>query len=263
MATAIPPASALISVATYNVHRTLGRDGRRAPARIADVIIGLDADLVALQEVEAPVTPAPRALLDRLTDAGYETLLGPTIRSETHSYGNVLLTRLPVLACMRLDLSVPEREPRGLIEARLDLAPRLVGLPGEQTAPELRCMATHLGLSRAERRRQVARIVERIDGLGGSLTPGAPLVLLGDFNEWRPATRLRPVARRLHSVPPRATWPARWPLLALDRIFYRGLTLRDSRALRSRIARLASDHLPMGARFRIRVSTMPRHASSG
>lgn len=250
MTATISTASGLVSVATYNVHRTLGSDGRQAPGRVADLILGLDAHLVALQEVETPVSPAPRALLGRLADAGYEMLLGPTIHAESHRYGNVLLTRLPVLDSTRLDLSVPKREPRGLIDARLDLAPLHHGPPDSVPAPELRCLATHLGLSGAERRAQIARIVERIDGPGDGTTPGPPLVLLGDFNEWWPR-RLRPFSRRLRFAPVRATWPSRWPLLALDRIFYRNLRLQASVAVRSRLSRLASDHLPLVAQFRI------------
>ena len=245
-----PPTFQPVTVATYNIHRTLGSDGRCSPGRIADVILGLDAHLVALQEVETPAKPAHRALLRQLEDAGYETLLGPTIRAASHHYGNALLTQLPVLACTRLDLSVPNREPRGLIDARLDLALLHHGPPDSAPAPELRCLATHLGLSGAERRAQIARIVERIDGPGDGTTPGPPLVLLGDFNEWWPR-RLRPFSSRLRFAPVRVTWPSRSPLLALDRIFYRNLRLQASVTDRSPLSRLASDHLPLRAQFRI------------
>ncbi|WP_369408003.1 endonuclease/exonuclease/phosphatase family protein [Thiocystis violacea] len=109
----------MLRVATYNIHRAQGRDGRLDPRRIAEVILSLDADLVALQEVETPHAPAPIALLSQLIEQGYAPVLGPTMRSDAHHYGNVLLTRLPVRQRARLDLSRPGREPRGLIDVRL------------------------------------------------------------------------------------------------------------------------------------------------
>jgi endonuclease/exonuclease/phosphatase family metal-dependent hydrolase len=39
-------------VASYNIHGCVGRDGRRDVARVARVIERLDADIIALQEVD-------------------------------------------------------------------------------------------------------------------------------------------------------------------------------------------------------------------
>ena len=248
--------SGRLRVATYNIHRALGRDGRLDPDRVADVILGLDADVVALQEVETPLVSTPAALLGRLADAGYEPLLGPTITSDRHSYGNVLLTRLPVLACSRVDISVAQREPRGLIDARLALPPAAGSHPGGNPRPALRCLATHLGLNAAERRRQIERIAEQIDaGRDSGNRRVAPTILLGDFNEWWPRDHLKPIDNRLERTPARATWPSRWPLLALDRIWYGGaLNLDRMHVVSSRQARVASDHLPLVARFRLTVA---------
>ena len=38
-------------VATYNTHKCRGMDGRIRPARVAEVLAELDADVIALQEV--------------------------------------------------------------------------------------------------------------------------------------------------------------------------------------------------------------------
>jgi endonuclease/exonuclease/phosphatase family metal-dependent hydrolase len=240
-----------LRIASYNIHRALGRDGRLAPGRVADVIRALDADVVALQEVETPLVSAPAALLGRLADAGYEPLLGPTITSDRHSYGNVLLTRLPVLTCSRVDISVALREPRGLIDARLALPPAAGSRPSGDPSAALRCLATHLGLNAAERRRQIECIAEQIDsGRDDGGHRQTPTILLGDFNEWWPRRRLKPIDNRLQRTPAHATWPSRWPLLALDRIWYGGaLRLEWMHVASNHRARLASDHLPLVAGF--------------
>ena len=242
----------VLRVATYNIHRAWGGDGHLDPSRIAEVILSLDADLVALQEVETPHAPAPIVLLSRLIEQGYAPVLGPTMRADAHHYGNVLLTRLPVRQRELMDLSRPGREPRGLIEIRLGLTD-----PGrsESDGPvgrSLHCLATHLGLRAVERRVQIARIAARLDAIRQGSGDTTPVILLGDFNEWYPSRRLKPLDARLERVARRATWPARWPLLALDRIWYGGsLELESSWVVRTRQTRLASDHLPLMARFRV------------
>lgn len=142
-----------VSLATWNIHRCIGGDRRRDVRRIVQAILALDADVVASQEVETPTQSAAASsafhLLHALASHGYEALPGPTIISRSHSYGNLLLSRLPVRQCIRVELSQPGREPRGLIDVRLD-----VGRPrqGNQSSAVVRCIATHLGPDRAERR---------------------------------------------------------------------------------------------------------------
>ena len=117
----MPAASPVIRVATYNVHGCVGTDGRHDPHRIADVIAELDADIVALQEFTYPTdvaletrTPVVLTTLDQ-----YQCALGPTRRNDRHCFGNVLLTRHPILDVRRIDLSMARREPRGALAATI------------------------------------------------------------------------------------------------------------------------------------------------
>jgi len=228
-----------VTVATYNVHRCIGRDGVQNAERVSRIIRGLEADVVALQEVESrPGADADAHQLRFLADAsGMHGIPGPTVLRPDSEYGNALLTRLPVREVRRLDLSVAGCEPRGAVDVDLDTG-----------AGILRVLATHLGLRRRERAVQIDRLLHAL-----AHPERAHVVLLGDINEWLPASRnLRRLNARLGRSPAVRTYPARCPLLALDRIW-----ANPSRSLAwlarcdTALARTASDHLPVRARVRV------------
>ena len=222
-----------VRVATYNVHQCVGRDGRRDPKRICAVLEALDADVVTLQELEWDPAEALHLLEDFSRALGYQPIAGPTLLRAKGHYGNALLTRLPIVQHELLELTVNGHEPRGAIDVILDTGSR-----------RLRVMATHLGLWPYERRRQMRRLLERLDR-----APQVPTVLMGDLNEWflwgRPLRWLR---ARFGATPAPLTFPSAFPLFALDRIWVRPRDLLADLGVRKDTqARRASDHLPVVA----------------
>jgi endonuclease/exonuclease/phosphatase family metal-dependent hydrolase len=219
-------------VATYNIHRAVGRDGVFDPERVGEVMAEFDAHVIALQEVQhgAAGRDLIRLFRDRL---GAEAVSGVTMLRRDAEYGNVLLTRYPVLSVARHDLSVPPHEPRGAIDAILDCG-----------GWHLRVLATHLGLVPYERRYQVRRLLATLDAHAE-----LPTLLMGDLNEWflwgRPVRWLHMQFRR---TPAPATFPARRPVFALDRLWVRPRAMLERLAVHaSPLARVASDHLPLVA----------------
>lgn len=226
-----------VRIVSYNVHACIGRDRRFAPDRIAAVLESLDADFVALQEVEdrryrgRTVT---RYLADRL---GMHAHRGATLYRGDARYGNLLLAREAAVTHRLHDLSVDSREPRGAIEADF--------LVGDRT---LRIFVTHLGLSAGERRRQLVRLLPELDRDDADVR-----VLAGDLNEWRPAAGAsRLLKRALGATPRPRTFPAPAPVLALDRFYVApAAAVAGVQAVRTPAARQASDHLPLVAELKI------------
>lgn len=226
-------------VATYNVHRCIGTDNVYNPERISAVIRSLGADLVGLQEVDSRMPAGPGMYqLDYLAvRMRAKAICGPCIQNECSHYGNALLTRLPVIDFRLIDLSVPGREPRGAIDVDIDAGGRI-----------LRVIVTHLGCRAFERRRQIKRLIEYI-----GKERRRPTVIMGDFNEWTPLSRgIRAINSHFGTTSARASFPSRFPLFSLDRIWVLGGTGRpEFQVQKSPLARIASDHLPLTAKIYI------------
>lgn len=214
---------------------SVGLDGQRDLERTARVITQIFPDLIGLQEVDNHIGTHGNDLERLATLTGMTAVAGPTMQRETGDYGNALLTKLPILAVERHDLSVKQREPRGLLIVYLDWL-------GE----ELKIAVTHLGLRSAERRIQVRRLIDYLSGKNQT-----PLILMGDFNEWffwgRPMHWLH---NHFGSIQSPRTFPSRWPLFRLDHILADpSRFLSAKQAFRTPLSRIASDHLPLVANY--------------
>ncbi len=151
------------------------------------------------------------------------TLTGPD-----GEYGHALVSRFPVEWEQRHDISVRRFEPRAIIAARL-----------RTPAGPLHLLTAHFGLRIGERRQQAAVLARLAREMPD------PLVILGDFNDWwwpgAVAQALKPIMPGQASF---RTYPARFPVLMLDRIYTRPASLLR-RAWTDRSAAEASDHLPI------------------
>lgn len=245
-----------ITVATYNIHRCVGRDRIRDPARIAAVVGELNADVIGLQEVDARGRRIQNMLARRLgapaerraanagdqfdylaQQLGGHAVRGPVLRGPKGDMTTALVTRHKVVAVRQLDLSLSARERRGAIDADLDIGGRLV-----------RVIVAHLGLRVREREQQIARLCRAVQ-----TTPDQPLIVMGDFNEWHlHRSTLSPLDERLGHATPVPSFPARFPVLSLDRIWAsRDSLVTHLHVHRTPLARKASDHLPVQATIRL------------
>lgn len=225
----------LFSVLSYNIHECVGLDKRRDPSRIAQIIKESGAQIIGLQEVYSDSSGAEELHQMNYLAAvtGFQAVPGSSLERRNGHYGNVLLTSCKVLAVDKLDLSYPGREPRGAIDADLEI-------DGEA----VRVIVTHLGLLPAERRFQVKKLLTAISDQRTRV-----VILLSDFNEWLPTGRsLRWIHTQLGKTALVRTFPSKFPVFALDRIWVSpSSTLVNLNCLRTPLTRIASDHLPLRA----------------
>ncbi len=245
MPTPMHPRSAKsFRIASYNIHKCRGMDRRVRPQRIGDVLDKLDADIVALQEVVGPGTGREANQARQVAEGrGYHAVFGRNRAHHGADYGNLVLSRYPVLGFWNYNITSRGREPRGVLRADVKLADgRLLHL-----------FNVHLGTAYRERSEQAIRLLSRRI-LRNQELAGARIVV-GDFNEWFPGFASRLMAAHFASGPRACarscrTYPGILPFLRLDHIYFdRGLMLRRLERHRSRLALVASDHLPIVAEF--------------
>lgn len=225
-------------VASYNIHKCVGTDGRRDPDRIVEVIREIGPDIIALQEVDTRF--GERKGLLNLTRLDHDCGLVPVPLSRISAahgwHGNIVMVRRDMASATH-EFQLPGLEPRGALLADVDLA----------DGTSLRIIAAHLGLLRSSRHQQAKRLLDIM-----KKQRARPTLLLGDFNEWRTGGQspLQSFRTAFGGLPPAvASFPSRLPFLALDRIIADRAGLIDSVVVHdSPLARVASDHLPIKTR---------------
>lgn len=238
VATPTEPTTRTITVATYNVHRWTGLNGRGPmdPARAAFVISEVNADVVALQEAMRP--HGGEDPLVAIADAmGLHLAFAATRVHKRGEIGNAILSRWPIAGVSMLDLSLSRIESRIAVSARFRFGRGALDI-----------VATHLALGDRTRHRQVRMLLDHPE------LRTAPTLLLGDMNAWRKCKATQALDAEFdehHNREWPPSFPSAAPVFALDRVYSRGVEVLDVAAHMSRAAQRASDHLPIVARVRL------------
>ena len=214
-------------IASYNIRKARGLDGRRDPGRIVDVINGLDADVIALQEADRRLGDRPSALpidmIRRATDFDIVPLATNDVSLGWH--GNAVLVRREVEVASHTRIALPGVEPRGAVAVTL--------------ADGLTVIGVHLGLLRSSRRQQLGTLVAGIAAAKNT-------VMIGDMNEWARTRGFEALQGHFALHSPGRSFHASRPIAALDRVaLSHDLTLCDAGVEEGALSKKASDHLPI------------------
>ncbi|WP_416423771.1 endonuclease/exonuclease/phosphatase family protein [Pseudomonas sp. App30] len=158
-------------------------------------------------------------------------------------HGNALLSKFPILSHDNHDISVNGAEQRGLLHS-------VLAVPGHR---EVHTVCVHLGLGERQRQRQLQLLAQLLD----ALPIDAPVIVAGDFNDWRKRADAVLAECGLHEVfaqaygAPARTFPARLPLLCLDRVYLRNATALTPKVLARKPWSHLSDHVPLAVEVRL------------
>jgi endonuclease/exonuclease/phosphatase family metal-dependent hydrolase len=235
-------------IATYNIHKGRGMDGRVRIERILKVLREVEADIVTLQEVTNHQERRPEEhqacyLAEQL---GYFFSVGETRKHREAAYGNVTLSRWKFEAVNHINLSVAGREPRGALRTDIRVGTEM-----------LHIFNVHLGTAVRERRTQ-ARLIDQ--HLLKALDVSGHRIVMGDFNDWNHGLVSQTLASEFHltdlaqHLPRTRGYPGLLPLVHLDHIYLdHELKIEKAHFHRNRLTLIASDHLPLVADVAFRV----------
>lgn len=241
-----------IRVLTLNTHKGFTTFNRRFVLHeLREAIRSVGADIVFLQEVLGSHEEHSRRFANWPQNSHYEFLADSiwpefaygrnAVYTKGH-HGNAILSKFPIVRFQNHDISITGPEQRGVLHC-------VLRIPGMEV--ELHTLCTHLSLTEAHRNLQLSRLCDLIDH---AVPPAAPLLVAGDFNDWR---------LRAHSILQRRanlkeafmedrgqsarTFPARWPMLRLDRIYFRHARIAHSARHSTRPWSHLSDHAALSA----------------
>jgi endonuclease/exonuclease/phosphatase family metal-dependent hydrolase len=243
----------ILTLMTVNAHKGFGLLNRRLIlTELRGAIREVGADVVCLQEVLGEhsrhrtrhphwdATPQYEFIADSIwPNYSYGR---NAVYPEGH-HGNALLSKFPIVSYRNLDASVAGAEQRGMLHAVLDLGGNGV----------LHVICVHLGLSERHRQQQTQMLC---DVTRTEVPTDLPLVVAGDFNDWRGRAHRQLEDCGLEEVFVKATgtaartFPARWPVLRLDRIYVRQAQHKPVLLPLKPWAHL-SDHAPLAAEIHV------------
>jgi endonuclease/exonuclease/phosphatase family metal-dependent hydrolase len=249
----------ILGLLTLNIHKGFSIFNRRfILPQLRDAVRSTSADIAFLQEIVGENIKKAQRYLDWPTVPQHEYIAeafwpdhayGKNATYPAGNHGNAILSRFPILRTHKEDISSNRFVKRGFLYTRIQLPPAANG-------KHIHCICVHLGHLSRMREKQFEKIAVYVHK---KIPPGDPLIIAGDFNEWKKSRKdilelrlgMIDAGQYIHKRRLR-TFPAPVPIFPLDRIYVRGLKIISVKTLRKGIWRLLSDHVGLYAEAEIK-----------
>ena len=245
-----------IKVLTYNIHKGFSTGNRRFILHdIKESLRLVDADVLLLQEIHGERVISNNRFDDWPNNRQFEFLAdqvwphhayGKNAIYKSGHHGNAILSKYPFIIWENIDVSFMRSASRSLLHG-------VIQLPDIEQKIHIICV--HLGLFGRERASQLSTLAKRINS---HVSSDEPLVIAGDFNDWRGLAErylhqdlgVNEVFKNTRGSYAR-TFPAVFPVLSMDRIYYRGLDVVHCQRMHDQPWDRLSDHTPLLAEFKL------------
>lgn len=239
-------------ITSYNIHKGMSPLNRRVKMReIAAAIESITPDVLCLQEVQGQNLKRVMRY-NEFPDQSQHEWFGEYLNLQNSygknseynhgHHGNAVLSRFPLDPKHNVNITVNRLEQRGVLHCEIQ--------PPNGERPIV-VLCAHLNLLQHDRAKQYQAITEYVNEV---INQSCPLVLAGDFNDWRKRScellgnrlNMQEVFIERHGKLP-ATFPAKMPMLCLDRIYVRNLSVKRAWVHTGSPWSQLSDHLPISA----------------
>jgi endonuclease/exonuclease/phosphatase family metal-dependent hydrolase len=246
------PTTLSFRILTVNTHKGFTIFNRRFILHeLREAVHAVSADIVFLQEVLGSHDLHAARIANWPANSHYEFLADKLWTSYAYGrnavypdghHGNAVLSKFPIVHHENRDVSVHGHEERGMLHC-------VCRIPGR--GMDVHAVCVHLGLQESHRQRQIDMLCDMVRD---EIPADAPLVIAGDFNDWRmKGHRQLERCLNVHEVFVHAngraarTFPAHLPLLQLDRIYVRNAHVHRPIVLPNKPWSHLSDHAPLAA----------------
>ena len=245
-----------ISMVTFNIHKGFGFISKQFNLQaIRNSLHELDCDLVFLQEVQGEHSKHQEKIEDWPQEGQFEYIAdqlwphfayGKNAIYQSGHHGNAILSKFPFQSWENINLVTNKNFSRSLLHG-------IIEIPTYDRFLHVICF--HLGLREKARAKQAKILCQRISS---HVPEDAPLIIAGDSNDIKGCLHgyfdreLNLQEAHVTSEGGHAkTFPALFPMLPLDRVYFRQLKVIESCPLDSDPWHKLSDHLPLFTRFEL------------
>lgn len=242
-----------LRVLTYNIHKGFCFYSREyVLERLKESIQSVHADIVFLQEV---MGVHPEREQDFEIESQFEYLAdslwshfayGQNAVYSSGHHGNAILSKFPFVRHSNLNISTNPFEQRGILHAEISFHER-----------PLHLFCLHFDLLERGRNQQLQWLSAEVESKVG---PRDPVIVAGDFNDWRQRLSESLILRMNFSEIGLAatgrhlkTYPSWFPFWSMDRVYVRDIQVVEAQVLKGHEWRRMSDHLPLVADLEINL----------
>jgi endonuclease/exonuclease/phosphatase family metal-dependent hydrolase len=246
--------STTLRICSYNIHKGFSHLNRHMAIHdVREALHTLSPDICLLQEVQGQDLRNERRHADWpkqpqhqfLAGGGLFSAYGANAAYDYGHHGNAVLSRFPIVRTRNRDVSLYRLERRGILHCELALSGGRI----------IHCLCVHLSLTEQQRRRQVGMLSDYVEH---NIPVNAPLIIAGDFNDWRQRANewlsgrlgMQEAFTTLMGKPARS-YPSNLPMLRLDRIYLRGFRVVSASVLVGKPWSRISDHAPLLVQVRL------------
>lgn len=241
-------------VMTYNIHGCVDANGDVNSPKFIKILRELDADIVALQEVDAEKPMGKNRnqakIIGEALDLDY--IYFPVEERKPHHFGLAVLSRFSFLkiCCDHLPNLYPKLDlrKRGAIRASIDTPAGIMHI-----------VNTHLSIFKLERRKQLNALLTK--SRPWAVAENEPMILCGDFNAGPSSATYKEVSKHLIDIQSisnkssvlKATFHSKSPVFQFDHIFVSShFTVLNAEVKCTPDTKTASDHLPLIAELAVK-----------